>query len=232
VRLTRVAGVFALVLGQSACLSSHGLMQTAHTEPPGKWRLRAGLASVLNDTHGRAGRDITTTTSPEPALRAGVTGALDAGLSPWLGAGLSLDAKLNLFDNRGPFALAPRVALGFAMTPQADSYGALGIEAGVIASYRFVPNFEPYLGLQFANHWLGSRNFNGDKQLARNQAFAARSGSGDGLVKFALGFQLSFEGGWLAMCEYGHWVPAQNDPGDGYRFMVNDIVAFSVGLRL
>jgi hypothetical protein len=34
------------------------------------------------------------------------------------------------------------------------------------------------------------------------------------------------------MFEYAHWFPANDDPGDGYRFVSNDIVALSATYQL
>jgi hypothetical protein len=215
------------------CLTSHGLMQTAHTQPPGQVRLKAGFAGVLNELSGTDGRDVTTNTTLEPGVRVGLSDSIDAGVSPWLAAGAILDAKLNVIDNRARAALAPRLAAGYALNPEGSiADGALGLEVGVIGSYKLDAAFEPYAAISFANHWFLSDNVDPDKRLAPTQMFAPRAGYGDGLIKAALGFDIRIDGGWHALVEYGHWFPAQNDPGDGYRLLSNDVVAASVAYEL
>lgn len=220
------AALFATALpGNTACMTSYALMQTAHTVPAKHVELRAGLARVFNAQDGQAGRDMVTNTTPEPALRVGLSDFLDVGVAPWLGSGVGFDAKLNLLEPSARFALAPRLAAGYAFGSEQQ---AIGIEAGLIGSYRLAERFEPYVGLSFADHWFSPRNVDPETQLAPNQRFAARRGYGDGLVKVALGAETRIVPGWRALLEYDHWFPAQDDPGDGYSLLSNDVVALSI----
>ena len=218
----------ALAAVVSGCLTSHGLLQTAHTEPPRELRFNAGAAGVINENASAAGRDFTTNTTSEPSLRLGLTEHVDAGVAPWLVTGSILDAKLNLLDNSDRAALAPRMAAGYAFGDRS----AFGLEVGVIGSYRLEDGLEPYAGLHFANHWFEARNHVAPSTLKANQQLAEVRGYGDGLVKAAFGLDFHVSHGLHLLLEYAHWLPANNDPGDGYRFVANDIVALSASYHL
>jgi hypothetical protein len=213
----------ALALGTSACMSSHALFQTAHTTPPLGVRVKAGGVLVQNEIDDEAGRSAATNASVEPGVRVGVTDSMDLGLQPWMGAGAALDAKLNVLHNDRPLAVAPRVSLGAASESERS---ALAIEAGVIASYRATGWLEPYAAVSFANHWFDVERSSDD--LGPREQYASRRGHGDGLVKAVLGIELSISASIHASLEYGHWAPAQNDIGDGYALLSNDIVALAL----
>lgn len=218
----------ALLALTSGCLTSHGLLQTAHTEPPRELRFNAGAAGVINENASAAGRDFTTNTTPEPSMRLGLTEQMDAGLSPWLVTGAILDAKVNLLNNLDRAALAPRMAAGYAFGDRS----AFGLELGVIASYLLDDGIEPYAGLHFANHWFAANNHAEPSTLRANQQLAPLRGYGDGLVKAAFGIDVRLTYGLHLLLEYAHWIPANNDPGDGYRFVTNDILALSASYHL
>lgn len=133
-----------------------------------------------------------------------------------------------MLENHGRAALAPRLAAGYAW---GEDRSVWGLEAGVIGSYRVQTWFEPYAALRFANHWFSSRNTDPDKHLAPNQHFAARKGYGDGLFKVAAGVDFRFATGWHALAEYSHWFRAQNDPGDGYSLLANDVLAIALAYQ-
>jgi hypothetical protein len=221
-----LVGCAGLLAG--GCLSSHGLLQTAHTEPPHQVRINAGAAGVFNENSDAQGRGIETSTTPEPSLRVGLTEFMDAGLSPWLGTGASLDAKVNLLPNLDRAALAPRLAAGYAFGDRST----FGLELGVIGSYRLADDLEPYAGVHFANHWFSTQNGEDSVALAPNQIYAQSRGYGDGLLKLAFGLDVHVTRGFHLMLEYAHWFPANNDQGDGYRFVSNDIVALSAAFHL
>lgn len=199
-------------------------MQTAHTGRAGQVSVRAGIASVFNRVDGRAGHDRMTSTTAEPGVRVSLADQLDAGLAPWFGLGGAVDAKLNLVDNRARAAFGPRISAGWAY---ADPSSVIGLEAGVIGSYRLWSFAEPYAGLSFANHWFLARQTTTPVELGSRQQLAARRGYGDGLVKTAIGVELRVSPRLRALLEYDHWFPAQNDPGDGYAFLANDVVSCS-----
>lgn len=226
--LRRLAVCIAGLAG-GGCMTSHALLQTAHTQPAGQWRIKAGVAGVFNAIDGSGGRSLATNVTPEPNLRVGLSDSMDVGLAPWLGNGAGLDAKVNLLDPRSRAALAPRLMAGYALGSSAtNAEGTYGVEAGLIASYRLHDRFEPYAALSFANHWFMSKNIDSSKQLSPNQYFAPRRGYGDGLVKAAVGVDIRFASEWHYLVEYAHWFPAQNDVGDGYTLLSNDILALSL----
>ena len=227
-RLVRLLARCALIAAVSGCATSHGLLQTAHTEPPRELRFNAGVSGVINENDDAAGRGFATNTTVEPSMRFGLTEFMDSGLAPWLVTGAMLDAKLNLLPNAERAAFAPRLAAGYAF----GNRSTFGLELGVIGSYRFGEVFEPYAGLHFANHWFSTRNRSEYAALASNEQVAERRGYGDGLVKAALGFDVHFARGFHLLLEYAHWFPANNDPGDGYAFVSNDILALSASYHL
>ena len=227
----RCAGLIWLWVASqlAACASSHGLMQTAHTQPAASWRAKLGVASVFNANDDAPGRDMRKQSTIEPSLRVGLHEQVDVGLAPWYTTGGALDGKVNLLDNHGRLALAPRLVAGYAW---GEARSVVGLEVGVIASYHFQPWFEPYIALGFANHWFSSRNMDETMRLAPNQRFAPKQGCGDGLVKLTAGVDIQLAGaGWHLLAEYAHWFRAQDDPGDGFSFVANDIVALSVAFH-
>jgi hypothetical protein len=98
--------------------------------------------------------------------------------------------------------------------------------AGGIASYRVTAGFEPYVGVTFADHWIERPP--PDVQLAPGESLASRTYVGDGLVQLNAGFELSAHTGVGMFAEYGIWLPAQNDPGDGYAFVTTHVFAIGV----
>jgi hypothetical protein len=134
-----------------------------------------------------------------------------------------VDSKANLLPNQQALAVAPRLRLGFAAP--SDSTVWL-VETGVLASHRWLGVLEPYAGLAFANHWLDYPMERPD--LAPNQQLAERQGTGDGLLKGHLGLDLTVIGGLGTTAEYGYWKTLNNDPGDGYKFVDNHVLALSL----
>ena len=213
---------FALLLGTAGC-TSRMLLQTAHTVPPAGVRGALGVSSVHNELsgeRGEAGGAEIFSLSGEPSARVGLTSSLDIGAAPLLSKGGALDAKLNLIRPEAPFALAPRLRLGFAVPGDDRLFLA---EAGVVVSHRLWTVLEPYAGLGFANHWITRPLTTAD--LEPNQSLAERSGAGDGLVKLHAGLSLGSQGGFAGLLEYGFWKTAQNDPGDGFRFVDNHVAS-------
>ena len=203
---------------------SHALLQTAHTTPPASVRASAGATMVLNALTNDSSRHPLMTMSPEAGVRVGLTRSLDVGASPFFRRGLSVDGKMNVRPPEDALALAPRLRLGYAL-PDEESSVALA-EAGVIVSHRWLGALEPYAALAFANHWIRSPVPEWD--LADNQSLAESSGTGDGVLKAQLGLDLSIVGGFGVLVEYGYWKPLQNDPGDGFQFIDDHVVALAL----
>jgi len=218
--------VVALCFGTSGCMTSHGLLQTAHTTPPKSIQTRSGASLVRNSIDEQAGRGYSTNTTAEAGARLGVTEFLDVGVAPLLGGGAAADAKANVIDNRLSFALAPRLSFGYAWSASARAYVA---EAGAITSYRFVERIEPYAALSFANHWVMTDRTSAEPPPG--EVFAERRGYGDGLLKATSGLSLRLGAGFSLLGEYAHWFVAQNDPGDGYAFLASNVFAVALEFR-
>jgi hypothetical protein len=77
-----------------------------------------------------------------------------------------------------------------------------------------------------ANYWLKYPMDQPD--LAPNQSLAEHQGTGDGLLKGHLGLDLTVIGGLGTTTEYGYWLPLQNDPGDGFKFVDNHVFALAI----
>jgi hypothetical protein len=159
--------------------------------------------------------------SGELGTRLGLMSFLDVGAAPLLTRGLSVDGKANLMPPDHPFAVAPRVRLGYARPKGATVILA---EAGAIASRRLFGCLEPYAGLASADHWL---DYSLETPLAANQTLAEREGYGDGLLKAHVGLDIGGRGGFGIAAEYGFWKPLQNDPGDGFKFLDNHVLALA-----
>jgi len=204
----------------------YGVLQTAHTEPPGPPAVTVGAATVANEYAGEAGRNLATNAVPEASLRLGLTEHLDVGTGPYLFPGWRADAKYNLFRPAAPQALAPRAGVGYASFQGDRTFLAF---AGVIGSYRVARWLEAYASLTVADNWVRIEEPTGT-DLGPNESFAARDGTGNGALQAVLGAELSVTRRWGLLLEYGHWAPLWNDPGDFYRFAHNHV--FAAGARI
>ncbi len=214
--------------------ASQGLFQTAHSLGPGGFQVTGGETIALNRTLSGEGHEAVFHLSGQLDGRMGLTRSLDVGftphVNPWYGngfLGLGLDAKYNLLDNQRAFAVAPRLAV--AVDPIEDAEGSPWgklhrvLEAGGIASYRVTNWFEPYAALGLSNHWVPMIAEDEPIELAPGERLADREGYGNGVVEMTLGADLSFSRRSHIMLEYSLWLPAQNDPGDGYQFVTSHI---------
>lgn len=151
--------------------------------------------------------------------------------------GLAADAKLNIMPPEHPFAIAPRLRVGGADVPEsfemqwdsASKGSAWLAEAGLVASYRLALGMEPYLGVCFGNYWIKQYPRDISSRLEPNQRYTGAEGYGDGMLKLALGFDLTAGETVGVLAEYGFWKTAQNDPGNGFAFVDNHL--FTVAAR-
>jgi len=218
----RPSAAALVALSLAGC--GYGVLQTAHTEPPGRPAVTVGAATVTNEYTAEAARNLATNLVPEASLRLGLTEHLDVGTGPYLFPGWRADAKYNLFRPAAPQALAPRAGVGYASFLDERTFLAF---VGVIGSYRVARWFEPYASLTLADNWVRI----GDPtqtDLAPNESFAARDGTGNGTLQAVLGAELSITRRWGLLLEYGHWAPLWNDPGDFYRFAHDNLIAAGV----
>ena len=210
----------SLVFALSSC--SFGLFQTAHTAPPGRIRGSAGLSYVTNSVVTRPSQpNPLLNLGAEAALRVGLTQHLDIGVGSFELAGAALDAKYNLLRPDQDFALAPRAGVAYGF-----NYETFRAEVGGVVSYRLSRLVEPYLGLTFANYWIGDYT-PPDAPAPPGWHFARRKGTGDGVLELNVGVELPSKH-FATLLEYGHWFVLQDDPGDFYHFVPTNIVGVAV----
>ncbi len=212
----RVLAILVLVVGTTRC--SLGLGETPRTLPPGKLSGTVGMALVLNENDSARGSVGLQNFAPQLGpIRVGIAPRVDVGIASLYGLGARADAKVALTRPTLKWALAVRAGGGYA----ADLGGrraALAF-AGVIASYS-AGAFEPYAAVTFANHWIYGSPVNIPPPGGRN---APRAGYGDGLLQLVAGVRVYVANEGSVSLEYGRWQPMQDDPGDGYSFVANNI---------
>ncbi len=216
------AALLALAIAQSGC--GYAVAQTAHTEPSGSFAAAFGMNYVTNELSNVAGRDTTTRLGLQISPRLGLSDHVDVGLQPWWLLGTSADVKVDVLARHNRLAIAPRAGVGYAVA----SGKTVMAFAGGLSSYRLTPDFEPYAGAVYANHWI-TRDPPDEIQLQPGESFAARTGVGDGLVELSVGFMLGGSDGSGPYLEYDLWLPAQDDPGDNYAFVTTHV--FAAGLH-
>jgi hypothetical protein len=197
-------------------------MQTAHTEPPGKGSGTFAAAVVSNELSGVAGRTAADAQSVQAAPRLGLSRHVDVGLQPWMLIGLRSDVKVNLFAPEQRLAVAPRAGAGYAHGGDARTFMGM---AGAIFSYRVSRGFEPYLGTTYANHWISRPIF--QTELQPGESLVPRDHTGDGLAQLTVGFEAGGSS-MSVLLEYNLWLPANNDPGDGYAFVHTHVFAIGI----
>lgn len=209
-------GLFAL----SAC--SYNLFQTARTEPAGKVTAATGMSYVSNKVldQNRSGNPFIAV-GFQGGARVGVTPHLDLGLGGFQFEGAVLDAKYDLFDHADALALAPRVGVAYGF-----NHDVFMAEVGGIVSYRVAPAFEPYLAVTFANHWIG--HYADPPPPQPGWHYAARTGSGDGLLQLNVGIEMPVASHLALLVEYAHWFALQDDPGDYYSFVPTNVLGAGV----
>lgn len=203
------------------CGCSFGMFQTAHTQAPGSVSITPGAAQVFNRIDDQGGRSTATNLGAQLGGRVGLGKRVDLGLASFLGYGAKVDVKVNLLDPRQRLALAPRLGAGYRW---ARNVGML--EGGAITSYRFANQFEPYVGVTYANHWIEPEPPSGPAL----PNLAPRRGTGDGLLQLTLGLELRLSENVALLGEYGHWFPLNNDPGDFYAFIPTNIAGLALRL--
>jgi len=203
---------------------STNLFQTAHTTPPGRVRGNVGLSYLANRVTAeqrRSGPNPFVSVAGQAGLRVGLTEHLDLGLGSFEIEGAALDAKYNLFDHDRAWALAPRVGAAYGL-----NYRTFRAEAGGIASYRASRLVEPYVGLTFANYWIGKYTRPSEPAPAGSH-YAQRRGSGDGVLELNFGVELPSKH-YATLLEFSHWFVLQDDPGDFYRFVPTNLVGVAM----
>lgn len=219
----RLAMLALVGLGSGGCTT--GLFQTAKTLPYGERNLGLGAARLITNRNAAVRNEATAPppsslegfTMPEAGMRVGLGRQTDLGFGSYLGLGLRADAKHNLLPDAKPYALAPRLGLGAATSKDRWLWAWL---AGLIASYDLNSVFSFYSGASFVAHYIHQPA----PQLPPGERLVGRTPWGDGLLQLALGIEARFSSRTAIQAEYGRWLPLQNDPGDGYRFVPAHLV--------
>lgn len=214
------AAVFVLALSLGGC--GYGLMQTAHTERSATVGGVVGGTYVVNKLSGLAGRTTQTNLGGVLAPRVGIGDHVDVGLQPWMWVGARADVKVDLLAPDNPLAIAPRAGGGYATGDKGDQFMAM---AGAIASYRIGTRFEPYLGATYADHWISLTKDEYAFSFSSGGTPVARNHTGDGLVELTVGSEIRLARVSGLLFEYNLWLPANNDPGDGYAFVTTHVFA-------
>ena len=216
------SALFVLAVSLGGC--GYGLMQTAHTERAG---VAVGGTYLKNKLSGVAGRSTDTALGVVLAPRIGIGDHVDVGVQPWMKPGARADVKVDVLAPDNPLALAPRAGVGYALA-DSSSHTIMGL-AGGIASYRVTRWLEPYLGATYADHWISRPHQPEMAQLAPGESLVPRNHTGDGLIELTAGAELRLGRSSGLLAEYNLWLPANNDPGDGYAFVTTHV--FALGLH-
>lgn len=213
----RLAACVATALLTAGC--GFGVLQTARPLPPGAMSVTAGLGSVENEVVAAQHAEQPINLVGDLAFRAGVVDRLDVGISGLWNTGLRVDTKYDVLPSKSRFALSPRGGLGYTVGG-GSAFTAFG---GGLASYDVLRWLTPYVGGTYATYWVRGRTPS-DVDLAPNERFADRKGYGDGLVELTAGLSLQLGRSVALLAEVDRWLPAQNDPGDFFRFVPSTVV--------
>lgn len=209
--------VFASTLG-----CSFGLGETPRTLPRGKLSGAVGTSAVFNENDSQRGGPGLHNLAPQLGpIRVGLAPHVDVGVATLYGLGARADVKVLLTRPTLSWALAARAGAGYAVEQDVRKVGVAF--AGLIASYA-IGIFEPYGAVTFTNHWI----YGNATLPPAGSVNAPRAGYGDGILQVVLGARVYVSEMGSASLEYGRWQPMQNDPGDGYAFVANDVCSLTV----
>jgi hypothetical protein len=215
-------GLVALVLA-SGCTTGVGQLQTARTLAPGEIRhmVSAGLDwNFMVDQRILPGNVIM-----QYAGRYGVRDDLDVGLKLFFGLGALADAKLQVVHwPRLAVSLQGGVGGAYDVMSSAE---VVHVPLSLLASYRLVSSFTPYLGVGYGAFWVV--NYGDDANLPPGATLAPRAWHGDGVLMLHAGFELGFFRRVCLLLEYAQLRPIVEDPGDRYEFAVNHLFLAGVG---
>lgn len=216
----RAFATLLLATGMLGC--NFALGETPRTIPPGTVSGAFGTSLAFNQNDQQRGGPGLHNLAPQLGpLRVGVARRVDVGFASLYGVGLRADVKVALTRPTLPWALAGRAGGGYAS--DFSSRTAVLAFAGMLASYS-LGAFEPYAAVTFANHWIYGSPTTTPPPGERN---APRAGYGDGILQLAVGLRAYVSDKASVSLEYGRWQPMQDDPGDGYGFVANDIVSLT-----
>jgi hypothetical protein len=225
-----LAAWIGLFLSAGGC--GYGQFQTARTTPPGQVRFTVAQLYVQNKNVEE--RRVWFYNFPQQVdFRVGLSEQVDLGAKLFLFGGLLADVKGNLIRNTSDFALAIHGGAGAAVVDKAfiefrteDPVTIVHAPIGVIASYRFLGQLSPYLGLDYGFYWIFGYDLD---YRDPNQVYAKRAGYGDGVARITLGLEWELSRRLALLAEYDLLAPLVDDPGDNFAFVVNHI--FGIGVR-
>jgi hypothetical protein len=194
-------------------------LQTARTTPRGVTTTTVAAGVLINDedrlTRGVSGVPV------DVMVRHGATDRLDWGVRLFLGLGALGDVKWNLLDPTRRTAVAISGGLGAGWTPTATTSAEIvHVPVTVSASRAFLPWLTPYAAVEYGAFWVfnyGTPN--------PNLQYAARTWTGDGVLSFHVGLELAGASGRAFLVEYAYARPVVDDPGDFYKFAVNQFIS-------
>lgn len=207
----------------SILLTGCGLtsLQTARTVPRGQTQTTVAVSYLRNDQP----QFFVPYVPLDLMVRHGATDQIDFGARAFLGLGILGDVKWNLLPRDRRTALAVSVGAGGAAYP--GSYKGteiVHVPVGVTASHAVTSWFTPYASIGYGAYWI----FNyADRDPT--MTYAARTGTGDGLLMAHLGIELSGVSGRALLLEYTYARPVVDDPGDQFSFTTNHF--FSIGFH-
>ncbi len=227
--MKRTEPVFVLLLsGIFVTGCGFGQFQTAKTVPKGEVRTTVAQQFQANeDIHER---EVTPNNfPPELMVRVGVGDSVDVGTRIFLGGGLLVDAKVNLIPRTERFALSLSGGFGAAAdwVNISDVMAILHLPVRLLISYRIKDSFTPYAGVGYSFFWVfGRDHLDIPPPEDPNTEYVDRKGYGDGVVPFTIGIEYKFNIRFGVLLEYSFWLPAVDDPGDGFAFVPNHMGGF------
>jgi len=208
----------------------YGQFQTARTIPAGEVNFTVAQLYVGNENIEKREGVAMANFPQQVDMRIGLSDQLDLGVKFFFFFGLLADVKINFMPRDQDFALALHGGMGGAWVDpllETSRPWVLHVPAGVIASYRFLNQLSPYLGLDYGFYWILGRKVY--YHLDPGERFADRKGHGDGVMRFTLGLEWMLSDGFGLLVEYDVMVPVIDDPGDNFAFTTNHIVG--IGIR-
>ena len=215
----RVAGLaLAAAVAAATTGCGLGLLQTARTTDPGRIQTSLGMGVLENDM--MLERGVAPENLPvQVGVRVGVTEQLDLGAALLLGAGGMVDAKYNLLSRSRRLAVSLQAGVGGAANVVGSSASIVHVPLRALVSRDLPAGVTPYGGVGYGCFWVF-----GYGNPVPGVRYAARTGTGDGVLMVTAGLQLFSNRRVHLLLEYDFWEPVVDDPGDFYEVARSHIV--------
>lgn len=195
-------------------------LQTARTTARGQTQTTIGASLIHTSDRGTELQGLPLVT-PEIMVRHGASDRVDWGVRTFVGLGLLADLKWSLLSPERRTALAVSAGFGAAADPPRT---ILHVPLTVTASHTLLPWLTPYAAMSYGAFWIFGY---GDRDPGVQ--YAARTGTGDGVVTVHVGLELATRSRRGVFFEYSYARPVVDDPGDFYQFATNQF--FSIAFR-